>query len=125
MHAYKIIHRKISLSLFLLELGIALLVPSQWFIRHSMGDFIVVILLYSMVQSFVKIEAKRLAIAVLLFAFTVEFAQYLHLVDVLGIENPWLRVIIGTHFSAGDLLMYTLGCLAAYGIDRYWIQRKI
>jgi hypothetical protein len=102
---------------------IALFVPSQSFIRHSLGDFIVVILLYSLVRSFIYIEPKRLAIAVLIFAFGVEFAQYMHLVEVLGIQQQWLKIIMGTQFSFADLMMYTLGCLTIYGLDRYLIQK--
>jgi hypothetical protein len=125
MKKSKSIYRWTSLFLFLLEVCIALFVPSQSFIRHSLGDFIVVILLYSLVRSFVYIDPKRLAIAVLIFAFAVEFSQYMHLVEVLGIQQQWLKIIMGTQFSFADLMMYTLGCLTTYGLDRYLYTRII
>lgn len=117
-------YRWASIILFITEVCIAIFVPSDSFVRHSVGDFLVVILLYCMVKSFVVIDAKTLAISVLLFAFAVEFAQYFHLVDVLGIENKILRIIIGTSFSVGDLVMYSLGCLTAYALDVVWVNKQ-
>lgn len=109
--------------LFLVELLIALYVPGESFIRHSLGDFLVVILLYCLVKSFFEVDDLKLAIGILIFAFAVEFAQYFQIVDVLGIQNRALRIIIGTSFSVGDLLMYTLGCVFAYLVDVKWLKR--
>lgn len=106
-----------SALLFITEVLIALFVPASSFIRYSLGDFLVVILIYCSVKSFFDVDAKRLAIAVLLFAFMVEGLQYFHFVDVMGIENKILRVIIGTSFSVEDLVMYALGCWVIYWLD--------
>jgi hypothetical protein len=76
-----------------------------------------------LVKSFVIVDNKPLAISVWLFSFAIEFAQYFHLVDVLGIENKIVRIVMGTSFSVSDLLMYTLGCIAIYSLDSWWLRR--
>ena len=113
----KIIYRWATLILFAIEVFIAIVIPNDSFIRHSFGDFLVVILLYCLVKSFVIIDNKLLAIGVWLFSFVIEFAQYFHLVDILEIHNKIVRIVIGTSFSVSDLLMYTLGCIAVYSLD--------
>lgn len=121
---HKPFYRWASGILFVIEVCIAIFVPSDSFVRHSVGDFLVVILLYCLVKSFITIDAKTLAIGVLAFAFAVEFAQYFHLVDRLGIENKIMRIIIGTSFSVADLVMYSLGCLTAYVLDVIWVNKQ-
>ena len=120
----KIIYRWATLILFAIEVFIAIVIPSDSFIRHSFGDFLVVILLYCLVKSFVIVDNKSLAIGVWLFSFAVEFAQYFHLVDILEIHNKIVRTVIGTSFSMSDLLMYTLGCMAVYCLDSWWCTRS-
>lgn len=106
-----------TVALFITEAFIAIYVPSNSFIRHAFGDFLVVILIYCLVRSFVYITPWKLAVGVLVFAFAVEFAQYFHIADALGVENKVLRIIIGTSFSTLDLVMYILGCLMVYLLE--------
>ncbi len=120
----KIIYRWATLILFAIEVFIAIAIPSDSFIRHSFGDFLVVILLYCLVKSFITIDNKTLAISVWLFSFAIEFAQYFHLVDILGIHNKIARIVMGTSFSVSDLLMYTLGCITVYSLDSWWCTRN-
>ena len=104
-----------TIILFFIEVFIAVVIPSESFIRHSMGDFLVVILLYCLAKSFIiTINSNKIIIGVLLFSFAIEFSQYFHIVDILGITNTTLRVIIGTSFSISDLFMYSLGSLSIY-----------
>lgn len=107
----KSFYRWCALALFITEVIIAIYVPSSSFIRHAVGDFLVVILIYCFIKGIVDLDPNKLIIAVLLFSFTVEFAQYFQIVELLGIENKILRIIIGTTFSWNDQLMYALGCL--------------
>lgn len=124
MHG-KWFYRWAALLLFLVEVFIAIAVPgSEYpFIRYSLGDFLVVILLYCLIKGFWTVDAARLAVGVFAFAVAVEVAQYFHLVDVLGIENQVIRIIIGTSFSVEDLFMYAAGCVTAYALDRWWMAR--
>ncbi|MEB3229390.1 MAG: DUF2809 domain-containing protein [Leptolyngbyaceae bacterium] len=106
--------------LLLVEIYIATHIQDD-FIRPYVGDFLVVILIYAMVRSFFRFSAMTTAIAVLLFAFSVEILQYFRIVDRLGLsESSLARVIIGTSFSWEDLLAYTLGIIVTLLIERWF-----
>ena len=88
-------------------------------IRPYGGDFLVVLLIYCLVKSFFDIPAIITAAVVLLFAYAVEISQYFHLVNVLGLKNSRIAVmLLGTYFSFIDLLTYTLGILLVIGIEK-------
>ncbi len=81
-------------------------------IRPYGGDFLVVILIYCFVKSFLSTPVTITAIGVLLFAYAVEFSQYVHIINRLGWEKSKMaRVLMGTFFSWTDMLAYTLGTL--------------
>ncbi|PWQ96950.1 DUF2809 domain-containing protein [Leucothrix arctica] len=113
-----------ALALFITEVIIAIYVPSTSFIRHAFGDFLVVLLIYCFAKGIVDIAPTKLVIAVLIFSFTIEFAQYFHVIDLLGIENKVLRIAIGNSFSWNDLLMYTLGCWLIYTLERRYAKKS-
>lgn len=93
--------------LLLLEIEIA---QTSGFIRHTFGDFLVVILLFYLVKAFFNFSNKTVGISVLMFAYIVEFLQLTPLLEFLGLENNRLAIIIfGATFSIGDLIAYTLG----------------
>ena len=99
----------LTLLLLVTEILIAVYVNDN-FVRPYVGDFLVVILLYCLVGSFVAIPVFTAAIAVLLFSFCVETAQYLQLVKLLELENNKIaKTIIGSSCEWTDLLAYTLG----------------
>jgi len=78
------------------------------FERPYGGDFMVVLLLYCLVKSFLNSPVVATAIAVLLFSCIVETLQYFHIVRMLGLAKYALaRVIFGTNFSWTDILVYT------------------
>ncbi|WP_299624724.1 DUF2809 domain-containing protein [uncultured Tenacibaculum sp.] len=107
----------IFILLFLVELVIA---KTKGFIRHTFGDFLVVILLYYLVKSFVNFTPKKIAIGVLCFSFAVEILQYFKIVEILGLQdNKLMRIVIGSTFSFGDLIAYTLGIITVYFIETY------
>jgi len=120
----KSFYRWCALALFITEVIIAVYVPSSSFIRHAFGDFLVVILIYCFIKGIVDIDSTKLIIGTLLFAYSVEVAQYFHIADVLGIKNHILRIIIGTSFSWNDQLMYTLGCLLVYVLEMLHLKKK-
>ena len=87
-------------------------------VRPYGGDFLVVMLIYCFLRTFVDRSRWTLALATLAFAFAVEFAQLFHLVDVLGLTgNRLAETVIGTGFSFLDLLAYLLGTATAYLLD--------
>lgn len=85
------------------------------FIRYYMGDVIVVWVVYFLVKIFlINADSYRTAIGVMIFAFVVEFLQYINIVDILGLENiNFFRVLIGTSFSVIDLICYVVGTAVA------------
>lgn len=99
----------ITVILFTIETLIALFVHDS-FIRPFVGDIIVVVLLYTFMKIFVKEKNVLLIIGVLLFAYGVEFLQYLKIVELLGLEsNKIASTVIGTSFDWKDMLAYSIG----------------
>lgn len=114
----------IAFILFVVEVLIALFVHDN-FIRPFFGDFLVVVLIYCFLRAFLNVSPMRIAIGTLLFSFSVEFAQYFKIIEILGLKgNPWAEVVIGTHFNPFDLLAYFLGVLFAYVSDNYLVKHK-
>ena len=90
------------------------------FIRHTFGDFLVVILIYCFVKSFWNGPYLWAAIGTLLFAYLIEISQYLHLIDLLGLKDSLAaKLILGNSFSWDDMLAYTLGILCVIGGEWY------
>ncbi|PWK18230.1 ribosomal maturation YjgA family protein [Xanthomarina spongicola] len=93
------------------------------FIRHTLGDFLVVILLYSFIKSFLIIKPIQVAICVLLIAFLVEFLQLLNLLEALNLQNNTMaKLVLGNTFQITDLLAYTLGIISILTIE-YKLKR--
>ncbi len=79
-------------------------------IRPFGGDFLVVMLIYCFVKTFLNTPVYPTAIGVLIFAYLVEISQYFHLVKMIGMEHSnTAKILLGTTFSFTDLFVYTLG----------------
>ena len=88
------------------------------FIRHTLGDFISTILLYTFFKSFFKLNSIKLGISVITFAFIVEFSQWINILEIIGLENNHLvKVILGSTFQFSDLVAYTLGIIFVLAIE--------
>ena len=108
----------VSISLFLIELWIALYVRDD-FIRPYVGDVLVVILIYVIARTFLKISILTAAVGVLLFAFGVEILQFFQIVEILGWgSSAWARTVIGTTFDGEDLIAYSVGILLLLGLEK-------
>ena len=106
--------------LFIVEIVIA---QTSGFIRHTFGDFIVVILLYYLVKSFIRISSKKLGILVLAFSFIIEILQYINFIKILGLESSRVaNLILGNTFSFSDLIAYTLGIITVLIIEKKSIR---
>ena len=104
--------------LFTIEVVIAFYVK-QHFIRFVFGDFLIVIMLYYFLKSFLKVRPLYLALAVLLFAYFVEFIQLTNFLEILSLEdNTLAKLIFGNTFSIGDLIAYTLGIITVLIIEK-------
>lgn len=108
----------LAVVLFFIELAIALFMHDR-FVRPYVGDFLVVIFLYCLLQSFFKLPYMQVAVAVLLFSYGIEVSQYFHLIEYLGLQHSRLaHWILGSGFTWIDLVAYTLGILLVVAIER-------
>jgi len=99
----------LAVLLFAIEVLIALFVHDN-FVRPYVGDVLVVILIYCFIKSFIDLREFTLALGVLLFAFAIEFLQYIKIVNILGLEKSNLaRTVMGTSFAWLDMLAYVVG----------------
>ncbi|MBR5272029.1 MAG: DUF2809 domain-containing protein [Clostridia bacterium] len=117
----------IAFIIFVVEIIIALYVDDK-FIRPFGGDILVVILLCCIVRIFCTRKPKALALWVFIFAVAVEVAQYLDVVNLLGLGHiQFFRTIIGTDFSFIDILCYAVGCVIFFVIETAVrkIKRKV
>lgn len=106
-----------ALGLFIIEVLIALFVHDH-FIRPYVGDYLVVILLYCAAKSFLNISPLKLALGALLFAYCIEFLQYVKFIEWLGLShNQFAKTVIGYGFEWLDLLAYTLGIATVLAVE--------
>ena len=109
MFRFNHIYFLIFLLLLSIEISIAVFLKTG-FIRHTIGDVIVVPLIYCFVRSFVGLHKTKAALLVLLFAFAIELLQKFNLVEKLGLkDNHLAHIIIGNTFAWMDLLAYAVG----------------
>lgn len=107
---------KKAVLVFIVELLIA---QTSGFIRHTLGDFLVVILLFYLVKAFSNFSNITIGISVLLFSFLVEFLQLTSFLECIGMQNNKLATIIfGATFSIGDLIAYTLGIATVLYLEK-------
>jgi hypothetical protein len=115
----------LAILIFSIEILIALYVNDN-FIRPYLGDVLVVILIYCFLKSFLKLPVLTSAIFVLVFAFVIEFLQFLNIVEMLGIEKSNIaKTVIGTSFSWIDLLTYIGGVVIVLVVEKYWLKKEI
>jgi hypothetical protein len=101
----------VSFLLLITELIIALFVHDS-IIRSHFGDFLIVILMYTLIRGLIGKAIKLLPIYLFIFATIVEVAQYFNIVDMLDLHNNKIAaIIIGTSFDVQDILCYFLAML--------------
>lgn len=114
----------LTILFFIIELIIALYVHDN-FVRPYFGDVLVVILIYCFLKSFLKLKVLTASAFVLLFAFTIEFLQYLDIVEKLELQNSKIaRTVIGTSFSWEDILSYIVGIFFVISVE-YFLRKEI
>ncbi|MCB0461800.1 MAG: DUF2809 domain-containing protein [Flavobacteriaceae bacterium] len=100
------------LILLLIEICIAYFLKTG-FIRHTFGDFLVVILLYCFLRSFVNIKPIPTAFLVLFISFAIEFLQLTPFLEWMNLQDNYLaKTVLGSTFHISDLVAYTLGVIS-------------
>lgn len=105
----------IAIILFFTEVLIS---KTNGFIRHTFGDFLVVILLYFLFKSCIKTSVTNLCYITLFIAYSVECLQLVPFLEWIHLQhNRAANIIFGTTFSFLDLVAYTLGIITTYFIE--------
>ena len=94
------------------------------FVRHYAGDVLAVILLYALARAIFSVTPSNLALKIFAFAAALEIAQYFGVVQILGIENKILKIMIGGTFDLADLLCYAAGCILAGVYEKFEKRRS-
>ena len=105
------------------EIYIAICVKGG-FVRHYAGDVLAVILLYALTRAIFSAPPLNLPLKIFAFAAALELAQYFGAVQILGIENKILKVMIGGTFDFADLLCYAAGCVLAGISEKFESKNK-
>jgi hypothetical protein len=109
----------LSVGLFVVEIFIALFAHDR-IVRPFVGDMLVVILIFTLCRTVVKVNYFRLALCVLIFSFAIEIGQYFNLISILGLQhNALARIVIGMTFDVHDLLAYGAGVLLIFAIGLF------
>ncbi len=105
-----------------LEIAIGTGAIGSAFVRGSVGDIFVIILIYCLLRAafnLAPIQATAIAIAAGVLA---EALQYIHIADLIGLKpGSILYIVVGNTASLSDLVMYLLGGLLALALDRYML----
>lgn len=119
-------HKKyflLFLILLAVEVIIAVFVKDK-FVRPFAGDFLVVILIYCFLKSFVKISDFKAAFLVFIFACFIETLQAFDFVRFIKMENNKIAsVVLGTSFDWVDILLYFLGIITVLFIEFMGVKK--
>ena len=109
----------IFISIFIIEVFIAIYIKNN-FIRPYFGDYLVIFLVYYFLLSFINADKNKIALGVLVFAFTVEIIQYFQVLLYFNLEKKRiLRIVAGNTFSLEDLIIYTLAFFTIIIFNKY------
>ena len=100
------------------EIYIAICVKGG-FVRHYAGDVLAVILLYALARTAFSAPPLNLPLKIFAFAAALELAQYFGAVQILGVENKILKIMIGGTFDFTDLLCYAAGCVLVGAAEKF------
>jgi len=113
----------VAVLILAVEIYIAVCVNGG-FVRHYLGDVFAVILLYALARAIFSVPPSNLALKIFAFAAALELAQYFGAVQILGIENKILKIMIGGTFDLADLLCYAVGCILVGVYEKFEKRRS-
>ena len=88
------------------------------FVRPFLGDVLAVIWVHLCIRAVSNTHHFIAASGALAVAFTLEFAQYFRLLEILGLQDVRpARVILGATFDPLDLLAYCIGAALIAAIE--------
>ena len=109
-----------TIFLFIVEVLIATKLAYIDWLRAYFGDVLVVILIYTFIQSFFDFDKTKTIIGVFLFACAIEFAQHFHFAELLGFkDNKIAMIVLGNSFSWIDILCYLIGSFCIFTFNKF------
>lgn len=115
----------IAFALFAVEVYIAARLAHTGFVRGSLGDILVVAVLYTAALSFREFDRVRLAAATFVFACFIELCQLFQLAPALGLHpTSVLGIVLGSTATWEDVLCYLTGAAMTLGIDLAVTRRR-
>ncbi len=112
----------LAVSLFAVEVVIALYVRDR-FVRPYLGDVLAVILVYCGLRAVLTIRPLPAALLAFGIGAVIEIGQAVHVLDLLGVQSPVIRVVLGTGFEWLDFVAYAAGAAIALLVDRRVLSR--
>ena len=113
----------VAVLILAVEIYIAVCVKDG-FVRHYFGDVLAVILLYALARAVFSVTPSNLPLKIFAFAAALELAQYFGAVQILGIENKILKIMIGGTFDLVDLLCYAVGYILVGVYEKFEKRRS-
>lgn len=111
-------------GLFGAEILIAVYAHDQ-IIRPYGGDVLATIFLYCLMRSVVVARPNRALLAALLLSYLIEGLQLVDVLTRLGWQHWRLaRIVLGSRFAWGDMLVYTLGALVVLAVESWRARPK-
>jgi hypothetical protein len=122
---YRIIYISIIIGIFVIEVIIALGMLNNEFIRGSLGDLLILVIIYYILRLAFNISPVIAVITAVSIGFVAEGLQLFNLAEIMHFDKQSIMyIIIGNTFSTEDLLMYIIGGSIAFIFDKYVILRK-
>lgn len=123
----RVVYGVAAALIFAIEVAIAAGAIGGGFVRGSVGDILVIVLIYCGLRVFSLAPARAAALATAA-GFVAEALQYVHMADLLGLQEGSVPyILLGNTFSASDLVMYLIGGALALIMDRLvllpWLRR--
>ena len=106
-----------------IEIYIAIFIKGG-FIRHYIGDVLATAMLYAFGLAIFRMAPINLAICVFVISLFIEAAQYLKILEILGVKSSTLRIIFGGTFDWTDIICYLAGCILAYLFENLSVQKS-
>lgn len=100
-----------------MEVLIALFVRDR-FVRPYLGDVLAVILVYCGLRTVLPLQPVSAAMAAFAIGAIIELGQAIHVLDLLGVHDRAVRVVLGGSFEWLDFVAYAAGALLALAGER-------
>ena len=119
----RVIWSVIGIIISAIEIYIAIFIKGG-FIRDYIGDVLATAMLYAFGRAIFKVAPINLAIFVFVISLFIEAAQYLKILEILGVKSSTLRIIFGGTFDWTDIICYLAGCILAFLLENLSMQKS-